>query len=108
MKDIKQFINESKSGTIDQFFDVISDLFINPGFDEFWKTKIKSHFKRNKSIFKAIDYYDKWRDLLDDNLVDIYQSKHGWKGKERMMSDVKKYDKELSTKLLKLLNDLKL
>ena len=105
MKDITRYINEAKSGTIDQFFEIISDLFINPGFDEFWKTKIKSHFKRNKSIFKAIDYYDKWRDLLDNDLVDIYQSKHGWQGKERMKSDVKKYDKELSTKLL---NDLKL
>ena len=52
MKDIKRFINEAKSGTIDQFFDVISELFINPDFDEFWKTKIKSHFKRNKSILK--------------------------------------------------------
>ena len=29
MKDIKLFINEAKSGTIDQFFDVISELFIN-------------------------------------------------------------------------------
>ena len=54
MKDIKRFINEAKSGTIDQFFDVISKLFMNPDFDEFWKTKIKSHFKRNKSIFKAM------------------------------------------------------
>ena len=67
MKDIKRFINEAKSGTIDQFFDAISELFMNPDFDEFWKTKIKSHFKRNKSIFKAIDYYDKWSDLLDDD-----------------------------------------
>ena len=29
MKGINQFINEAKSGTIDQFFDVISELFIN-------------------------------------------------------------------------------
>ena len=105
MKDIKRFINEAKSGTIDQFFDVLSELFMNPDFDEFWKTKIKSHFKRNKSIFKAIDYYDKWRDLLDDDLADIYQSKNGLQSKNRMKNDVKKYDKELSTKLL---NELKL
>ena len=94
-----------KSGTIDQFFDVISELFMNPHFDEFWNTKIKSHFKRNKSIFKAIDYYDKWSDLLDDDLVDIYQSRNGLRAKNRMKDDVKKYDKELSAKLL---NDLKL
>ena len=105
MKTLSDFINEGKSGTIDQFFDVISDLFINPGFDEFWKTKIKSHFKRNKSIFKAIDYYDKWRDLLDDDLGDIYQSRNGWRAKDRMIADVKKYDKELSAKLF---NNLKL
>ena len=105
MKDINQFINEAKSGTIDQFFNVISELFINTDFDDFWKTKIKSHFKRNKSIFKTIDYYDEWSDLLDDDLADIYQSRNGMQSKNRMKNDVKKYDKELSTKLL---NELKL
>ena len=44
MKDIKRFINEAKSGTIDQFFNVISELFINTDFDYFWKTKIKLNF----------------------------------------------------------------
>lgn len=39
MKDTNQFINEAKSGTIDQFFDVISELFINPDFDEFLENK---------------------------------------------------------------------
>ena len=44
MKDVNQFINEAKSGTIDQFFNVISELFINTDFDDFWKTKIKLNF----------------------------------------------------------------
>ena len=44
MKDIKRFINEAKSGTIDEFFNVISELFINTDFDDFWKTKIKLNF----------------------------------------------------------------
>ena len=44
MKDINQFINEAKSGTIDQFFDGINELFINTDFDDFWKTKIKLNF----------------------------------------------------------------
>ena len=89
MKSINQFINEAKYGTIDQFFNVISELFINNDFDDFWKTKIKSHFKRNKSIFKAIDYYDKWSDLLDDDLADIYQSRNGLKAKNRMKNEKK-------------------
>ena len=44
IKDINQFINEAKSGTIDQFFDAINELFINTDFDDFWKTKIKLNF----------------------------------------------------------------
>ena len=44
MKDINQFINEAKSGTIYQFFNVISELFINTDFDDFWKTKIKLNY----------------------------------------------------------------
>ena len=44
MKLINQFIDESKSGTIDQFFNVISELFMNTDFDDFWKTKIKLNF----------------------------------------------------------------
>ena len=60
-----------------------------------------------KLIFDCIDSNEMLFEysLSLDDLVDIYQSRNGLQAKNRMKNDVKKCDKELSTKLL---NDLKL
>ena len=60
----------------------------------YWLKPIK-----NKSIYKAIKYYDKWRDLL--GISDAIDAKYSTQlGRNRIEADVKKYDKELSEKLL--------
>ena len=88
-----------KSATSEQFYNAINELFDYRNNDVFWQ-KIYIHFKRNKSVYKAIRYYDGWRDLLNDELVDIYQTKTGITGRNRIENDLKKYDNEVSKKLL--------
>lgn len=97
MKDLKDFLNESmKSATVDQFYNTIAELFDYFSSDEMWK-KVCDHFKRNKSIFKAIDHYDTWRDLLDGEIGDIYGTRSG---RNKIAADLEKLDVEVSKKLL--------
>ena len=100
MKGLTEYINESIiSGTFDQFYEVLSEILVNYADEDTWWKKVKQHFKKNKSIYKAIAYYSKWRDLLgiNDDIDKIYSTKQG---RNRIEKDVKKYDKELSEKLL--------
>ena len=89
----------SSQGTVEEFYEVLSEILIQyADDDDMWK-KVKQHFKKNKSIYKAIKYYDKWRDLL--GISDAIDAKYSTQlGRNRIEADVKKYDKELSEKLL--------
>lgn len=103
MKDLKDFLNESMgSSNADRFYDIIAELFDYFLDNELWNNVYK-HFKRNKSIFKAIDYYDAWRDLLGngDEFDKIYGTRAG---RNKVETDLQKFDAEVSKKLLDHIN----